>query len=355
MKNKIYEQLNQNLNKGKRCVVFTVLDFIDDTGGRISHKELIVENELTSGMGGHSENYRHAVVEALDTGKMRFDRISRTSAVLIEPFLPKPRLIIFGGGHISLPLVEFATKVGFSCVVFDDRPFFANKQRFLEADQVICEAFDKLTDTIEFRSSDYVVLVTRGHRYDRDILRKMLKIDLCYLGMIGSKRRVAGMKEQLLLEGADKARLERLMSPIGIEIGAVSPEEIAVAITAQLIAVKNRFGTKHFDKQVEVVTFKEQIAKQLNDEAAMPKALLTIISTKGSVPRKAGAKMVAYYDGRTFGTIGGGCSESDVIAKARDRMLERGFFVESIRMTGEVAEDEGMVCGGIMDVLVEVF
>ena len=87
----------------------------------------------------------------------------------------------------------------------------------------------------------------------------------------------------------------------------------------------------------------------------MPKVLITILSSKGSVPRKAGAKMIAYYDGRTIGSIGGGCSEAAVISKAREIMTKDGFLIEHVDMTGDVAQDEGMVCGGIMEVLIESF
>ena len=87
----------------------------------------------------------------------------------------------------------------------------------------------------------------------------------------------------------------------------------------------------------------------------MPKVIVTILSSKGSVPRKAGAKMIAYLDGRTVGSIGGGCSESGVISKAREIMLSKGFLIEYVDMTGDVAESEGMVCGGVMEVLVESF
>ncbi|MDF2596269.1 MAG: xanthine dehydrogenase, partial [Clostridia bacterium] len=85
------------------------------------------------------------------------------------------------------------------------------------------------------------------------------------------------------------------------------------------------------------------------------KALITILSSKGSVPRKAGAKMIAYLDGRTLGSIGGGCSESEVLIKARRVMLDKGFLIEHVDMTGDVAESEGMVCGGTMEVLIESF
>ena len=85
------------------------------------------------------------------------------------------------------------------------------------------------------------------------------------------------------------------------------------------------------------------------------KALITIMSSKGSVPRKAGAKMIAWYDGRTLGSIGGGCAEGDVLVRARDLILDKGYEMVHVDMTGDVAEDEGMVCGGTMEVLIESF
>ena len=174
-----------------------------------------------------------------------------------------------------------------------------------------------------------------------------------YLGMIGSRRRVAMVKEQLLAEGYDAGRLERLKSPIGLNIGGVTPEEIAISIIAEVISVKR---LSREDKRVHSrsdVDF--EVLKRLSEEADVPKAVVTVIESKGSSPRGAGAKMIVYADGRLLGSIGGGCSEAAVLTEAR-RMIGSGRYkVVHVDLTAEAAEDEGMVCGGVMDVLIEDF
>jgi xanthine dehydrogenase accessory factor len=273
----------------------------------------------------------------------------------MEPFIPKPRLIVFGGGHIAKPLSEFASRVGFAVTVIDDRPSFANSSRFPEAEKVICEDFEKSFNLINLRKFDYVVIITRGHRYDGVVLREVLKHDLSYVGMIGSKRRVKGMMGELLNEGFSKDKLDLVNSPIGIDIGAITPDEIAISIISQLISYKNKGSVNKYGESFSLPEFDIEVAEKVFEKSSMPKALLTILSSKGSVPRKAGAKMVAYLDGRTVGSIGGGCSEAGVVTKAREIMLDKGFLIEHVDMTGDAAEAEGMVCGGIMEVLVEVF
>lgn len=273
--------------------------------------------------------------------------------ILIEPFFTKPRLIVFGGGHIALPLTEFGHRVGFSVVVADDRLSFANVDRFPMADEVICEDFNKAFDLIKLRSSDFVVIVTRGHRYDGVCLRNALKFNPAYIGMIGSKRRVKAMMEELISEGYEKEGLDKISSPIGLDIGAVTPEEIAIAIIAQVISYRRAGLDKTKPSKFNWPEFDIEVIKEASQESEIPRALITIIGSKGSVPRKAGAKMIVWLDGKTLGTIGGGCSEANILTLAREIIRTKGYSIEHVDMTGEVAEDEGMVCGGTMEVLIE--
>lgn len=351
----IYKTLLDKVNGGNKCIMLTYLDSKGSRNGSISDKIVLTEEDIEKKSYSLSDDVYDKISLSFDTGKPQMADIRENSSILVEPFLPKPRLIIFGGGHVSKPLSEFASRVGFSVNIIDDRPFFANTSRFPEADAVICEAFEKSFDIINLRKSDFVVIVTRGHRYDGMILQEVLKQDLSYIGMIGSNRKVRGMKEELINEGFSKERLDSICAPIGIEINSITPDEIAISIVAQLISYKNK---AHFNKSGEKFNFPEfdmEVAQKISEDPSMPKALLTILSSKGSVPRKAGAKMVAYYDGRTIGSIGGGCSEAGVITKARDLMLDKGFLIEHVDLTGDVAETEGMACGGTMEVLVEVF
>ncbi len=148
-------------------------------------------------------------------------------------------VVIFGGGHISLPLAEMLSMVGFEVAVVDDRPEFANKARFPKAKTVICKDFQAALAGGDVTIDDQtaVIIVTRGHRYDLDCLRGTLGSEAKYLGMIGSRRRVAGILAMLADEGTDPAKLGRLHAPIGLDIGAATPAEIAVSIVAEIIAV----------------------------------------------------------------------------------------------------------------------
>lgn len=137
-----------------------------------------------------------------------------------EPFFPKERLIILGGGHVALPVAEFGARVGFLVTVVDDRLSFANPGRFPMAEKVICDDFGHAIKELKIQESDYICIVTRGHRHDADCLRMIGKgKEPAYLGMIGSRRRVGIVKQELLEEGYDPERMSRLKSPIGLKIG----------------------------------------------------------------------------------------------------------------------------------------
>lgn len=351
----IYKTLLDKVNSGSKGVVLTYIDFHSERQGSITGKMLVTHEEIKNQSLLIPDNIYKEICLCLEGGELKVFNIDQRKAVLIEPFIPKPHLVVFGGGHIAKPLSEFAARVGFSVTVIDDRPFFANAERFPEADSVICECFEKCFDLINLNASDFVVIITRGHRHDGVVLREILKHDLSYIGMIGSKRRVAGMRDELLMEGFAKAKLDLVNAPIGLDIGAITPDEIAISIVSQLISYKNQASTQKFGKNFSNPELDIEVLKKASEKSLLPKAIITILSSKGSVPRKAGAKMVAYYDGSTVGSIGGGCSEAEVLNKAKDIMLDKGFFIKQVDMTGEVAEAEGMVCGGTMEVLIEAF
>lgn len=343
---KLYDELLEKLKKDSEVALLTSLSTKDLT---INRKQVLSKDELDEITNVELKN---SILESFNTG-IPTTHNSDEDSILIEPFFPKPRLIIFGGGHIAKPLTEFGRKVGFSVIVIDDRPFFANSGRFPEADEVICESFDNIFDKINLKPSDFVVIVTRGHKYDGVCLRNTLKYKTAYTGMIGSKRRVKAMMAELLQEGYDKEKLDKVCSPIGLDIGAVTPEEIAIAIIAQVISYRRASNSKSSRNKFNWPEFDMDVMKEASSKSEIPRALITIIGSKGSVPRKAGAKMIVWLDGRLIGTIGGGCSEANILTLARNIIQEKGYSIEHVDMTGDVAEDEGMVCGGVMDVLIE--
>lgn len=267
-----------------------------------------------------------------------------------EPFFPEERLIVLGGGHIALPLVDFASKTGFSVVIADDRPSFANTSRFPSAQFVLCESFDKVFDSLQVTTSDYVVIITRGHRYDMLCMEKLLQgTEPLYVGMIGSRRRVSALKGALIEKGYNADRISRTHTPIGLPIGAATPAEIAVSILAELIVCK-RLGTEGNVRRSDIDM---RVLRTLAEEKNVPKAIVTVIAAKGSVPRGPGAKMLVYADRQIIGSIGGGCSESEVIRLAQQLIGTGRYMLHTVDLTAEFAEEEGMVCGGMMQVLIE--
>ncbi len=160
-----------------------------------------------------------------------------TLEVFVEPILPQPTLYIFGGGHVSMSLAKAAHTAGFGIGVIDDREQFANSERFPMAQEIYTtyeDAFEKLKPN----ASSYLVIVTRGHRDDMRVLGWAVRTEAHYIGMIGSKRKVLSVYKALEREGLAPERFENVHAPVGLEIGALTPEEIAISITAELIAVR---------------------------------------------------------------------------------------------------------------------
>ena len=160
-----------------------------------------------------------------------------TLEVFVEPILPQPILYIFGGGHVSMALAKTASAAGFGIVVVDDREQFANAQRFPMAQEILT-SYDKAFTSVTPNASSYLVIVTRGHRDDMRVLAWAVRTQARYIGMIGSKRKVLSTYKALEADGFRPEEFEQVYAPMGLEIGALSPEEIAVSITAELVAVR---------------------------------------------------------------------------------------------------------------------
>ncbi len=161
-----------------------------------------------------------------------------TLDIFLEPILPPALLYIFGAGHVSVNLYEIARRAGFDVSVIDDRAAYASRERFPNAQEVVAEDFDHAMSRITPSESSYIVIVTRGHRDDMRVLRWAVQTQARYVGMIGSKRKTITIFRELLKEGLSEKLFERVHAPVGLDIGAITPEEIAVAITAEMIAVR---------------------------------------------------------------------------------------------------------------------
>jgi xanthine dehydrogenase accessory factor len=160
-----------------------------------------------------------------------------TLEVFVEPLLPQPQLIIFGGGHVSTAVAKAANAAGFGIVVVDDRESFANAERFPMA-QEIYTSYEDAFDKIHPNASSYLIIVTRGHKDDMRVLAWAVRTPARYIGMIGSKRKVLSVYKALENDGYRPEEFQRVYAPMGLEIGALSPEEIAISIVAELIAIR---------------------------------------------------------------------------------------------------------------------
>lgn len=296
--------------------------------------------------------------------------------IFAEAILPPPAVAIFGGGHIAVPLARLARLLDYQVTVFDDRPSFANPARFPGA-AVVCADFETGLDRVEISPSTYVVLVTRGHRQDELCLRKVVGSSAAYIGMIGSRRRVRGVLARMSEDGYPEEQVGRVHAPIGLDIGAQTPGEIALAIMAEITLVrhggsgrplslveptpssgsrpaelgsKNQGGSSSAESGLNL-----EMTRRLAEtvEAGGSAALATIIETRGPTPRKPGAQMIILADGQAFGTIGGGCGESEVRREALEVLRTGESRLYTVDLTADFAADEGMVCGGTMEVFIE--
>jgi xanthine dehydrogenase accessory factor len=186
-----------------------------------------------------------------------------TVEIFIEPILPQPIVYLFGGGHVSTAVAKAAQSAGFGVAVIDDREAFANAQRFPMA-QEIYTSFDDAFAKLKPNSSSYLVIVTRGHKEDMRVLAWAVRTPARYVGMIGSKRKVLSVYRALEKEGYRMDEFQRVFAPMGLDIGALSPEEIALSIVAELVAVRRNVVSAAHKKLV--VELSEEVQVQADSQ-----------------------------------------------------------------------------------------
>ena len=270
--------------------------------------------------------------------------------VFSEGMAYNKKMVICGGGHVGIAVARLALMTEFDVTVLEDRPKFAETARSIGVQRVICDSFENGLKQIPGDKDTYFVIVTRGHRFDQTCLEIAMEKPHAYIGMMGSHARVARMKETLVEKGIAREKVEAVHTPVGLRIGAETPEEIAVSILAEIIQLKNQ--EKH------IGGFNDRILAGMEsaEEKGLQKTLATIVGRRGSTPRKEGTKMLVFEDGTCIETIGGGCVEAEVIRSALLLMREKKEQAKLIHvdMTGQTAEEEGMVCGGVVDILLEI-
>jgi len=288
----------------------------------------------------------------------------QSARVMIDPYLPPQELIILGSGHIAVPLAVIGKIMGYQVTVVDNRYNFVSKERYFEADRIVCCDFSDIEKRLNLGSESSVVIVTRGHQYDQECLRRLIKYPLAYLGMIGSRRKIKLVRQQLIEEGIDSERLNQVHMPIGLDVGAQTPGEVAVSIAAELLRERREgsaFSLKDYspkriagtnDCEMLSSADREVMQKMLTVDET-PAAVAIIVKTRGSTPRKAGARMLVYGDGRMLGTIGGGCGEAEVRLAALSVINDMIPRIKKVSLSADTAAAEGMVCGGTMEVFIE--
>ena len=292
------------------------------------------------------------ILERLDRGESPELIIKTDSAEYIRRFVQGDRLILLGCGHVSLDVYRMALMLDFDIVAVDDRPSFANYERFPEA-QIVCDSFENAIKALDINERDYVCVLTRGHKWDRVCVETILSGTMpYYLGMISSRRRAEGLKEILLEQGFDKEKIDALRAPIGLNIGAATTAEIALSICAEMIGEKRR--ERYIPRENELMQTDINLdTLRYLAEGSEPRAVLVVLGSTGSTPVKSGSMMAVNAVGIGHGTIGGGCSEAAAMTKARRIIGSGKSTVLTFDMSNEVAADNGMVCGGEMTVYIE--
>jgi xanthine dehydrogenase accessory factor len=249
----VYEELVRLRRLGQKCALATIVQVRGSIPSHESAKLLVREDGSmlgTIGGGCVEAEVWNAAREVIETEKARHMsfNLGQDAAydnglicggqldVFVEPVVPQPRAFIFGAGHISKSLSKVLSIAGFATVIIDDRESFANRERFPEADEIHAGEYEQVFPELAVNESSYLVIVTRGHRDDMRVLRWAVSTSARYVSMIGSKRKVISVVKELEKDGTPRAAMERIYAPMGFDIGAVSPEEIAISVAAEMIA-----------------------------------------------------------------------------------------------------------------------
>jgi xanthine dehydrogenase accessory factor len=232
----LYRTVRSALDRGRHAVIATSLK--DST-----RKLLIVEGEEISGTLGTPELDREAQSVALELMRKRRSGTVALAGdslpVFFEVHGPPPTLIVFGAGHVSMPLISLAHDLGLKTIVVDGRPRFATRERFPDVDELLIGIPSEIAETLAYTSSTFVVLTAHDYKYDLPVLKVVLPAKPAYVGLLGSKRRGAAIKEFLIDGGMDESLLDQLHVPTGLDIGADSASEIALSILAETVAIKS--------------------------------------------------------------------------------------------------------------------
>lgn len=266
------------------------------------------------------------------------ESISWDDAEIKATIKQSPELVIFGAGYVSKAIYDIAIKLGMKVTVVDEREEICSAERFPEATRFTGKPYPQLLKMEYTDKRPYFVIMTHGHSYDNICLRYALRHKSSYVGMIGSKGKVKATFDDLSKDGFTEEELSSVHAPIGLKIGAVTPEEIAISIMAEIIGV--------FRSEKSLICLDLDYLKSVRDRNGI---ILRIVEKKGSAPRATGSEMFITED-ESFGSIGGGAVEYEAVRDARE-MLKNNEGCKTIDYNLSARGDLKMICGGDIKVL----
>jgi xanthine dehydrogenase accessory factor len=251
----VYSEICNLKRQGRRCALATIVNVRGSIPSVTAAKMLVRDDGSILGTvgGGCVENdVRKGAMEVMNDEKPRTFNFNLDQhpdddtglvcggslQVFVEPVIPPPLLYVFGAGHVGFNIYKVALIAGFEVIVVDDREAFSNRERFPNALEVQAGDMDLMLSQIDPPDSSFIAIVTRGHRHDLRVLRWAVDTKARYIGMIGSGRKVLTVFEQLEQEGITHERFDRVYAPIGLQLGATSPEEIAISVVAELVGIR---------------------------------------------------------------------------------------------------------------------
>ena len=239
------DEINSAYLGGEPVALASLVKTAPDIDAKLAGKLLIRSDGSVEGTLGADNLNSEAIkygIELMAYGNSKYVRSETGAEYFVEGYTTPPRIILCGGGHVSRAIYTFAVNLGFNLTVIDDREEFANKTRFPLANVVVAESSAEGFRSIEINKNTFIVIATRGHRYDHVSLEAALNTSASYIGLLGSKRKTILIYEELLSKGVSIDRIKDVRAPIGLDINARTPEEIAISIMAEILMIRNGGG-----------------------------------------------------------------------------------------------------------------
>lgn len=344
MSKEFFGKISKSAKENKGGTLFMVIDQGENDGSLLGQKLFISNGQKFYNNEGKA-NFWDKVLSKIIVTQSGVYELWDGLLVFAEQLREKPTIILCGGGHVSFYVYKVAIMTGFDVVIIDDREGFANAERYPLAKEILCGDFLEIIGKSDFGADSYYVIATRGHSHDGNCLMEALKKPHTYVGMIGSLRKVHGINKHLRSMGFTEEQIDSVYTPIGLPIGAQTPEEISISIMAEIIQVRRKENSESFicDEALDLIATTDE-----------PVVLSMILNKDGSIPRGAGAKMAVTKSGVLKGSIGGGMIEHEVMLESVEIAgTDTKARYHRYLMKNTDATKEGMACGGNALVYIE--